>query len=87
MPYVKRDKNNNIVGIFSNPTDDAYEFAESATLYKSESELFKEKRRKEYSKSGVTIDAIIIAMWEGDHSVIDEIESKRQAVKEKYQKP
>jgi len=44
-------------------------------------EIFENQRREEYSKEGVTIAAMVVALWENDPVVIAEIETKRQAVK------
>lgn len=41
-----------------------------------------EDRKKEYP----TTDELIVALWEGDQSVIDALETKRQATKTKYPK-
>jgi len=81
MPYVKRDGTGNIVGIFSNPNDKATEFVENPVLYKSGDDIFEEARRAEYEKEGVTIDKMIVALWENDQGAITALESKRQAVK------
>ena len=81
MPYVKRDESGNIVGIFSNTNANATEFVEDAILYKSPADIFEEARREEYEKEGVTIEAMVVALWEGDQAIINAMEAKRQAVK------
>jgi len=43
-------------------------------------------RQKEYIKEGITIEAMIVALWEGDQSVINAMEDKRQAVKTRVPK-
>ena len=47
-----------------------------------DSKAYIEKRKAEYP----SIEALVVAMWEGDQSKIDELEAIRQAVKEKYPK-
>lgn len=44
-------------------------------------EVFNETRRIEYEKEGITIDDMIVALWEGDQDTINAMEAKRQAVK------
>ncbi len=86
MPYVKRDSSNNIVGIFNNPNDKATEYVEDAVIYKSVTDIFEEARREEYEKEGVTIKAMVVALWENDQTVIAEMEAKRQVVKARIPK-
>jgi len=81
MAYVKRDENGNIVGIFSHSNDSSTEYVENPVLYKSATDIFEEMRREEYIKDGVTIESMVIALWEGDQVIIDAMEAKRQAVK------
>ena len=81
MPYVKRDTSNNIVGIFNHPNDDATEFVEDAVIYKSASDMVDEARREEYEKEGVTIEKMVVALWEGNQDTINAMEAKRQVVK------
>jgi len=81
MPYVKRDDLGNIVGILSHPNDEANELVEDAVLYKSPADIFDDARRQEYEKEGVTIDKMIVALWENDQVAINALEAKRQAVK------
>ena len=81
MSYVKRDNDGNIVGIFSHPNDEATELVKDAVLYKSAVDIFEETRRKEYEKEGVTMEAMVVALWEGDQSTINAMEAKRQSVK------
>jgi len=42
---------------------------------------FEDARKSEYEKEGVSIEAMIVAMWENDPQTIAALEAKRQAVK------
>ena len=42
-----------------------------------------QNRKREYPK----LEELIVALWEGDQSVIDSLEAARQVVKAKYPKP
>jgi len=49
-------------------------------------QVFNETRRTEYEKEGITTDAMIVALWEGDQDTINAMEAKRQAVKARIPK-
>lgn len=48
--------------------------------------IFNKTRREEYEKEGVTMEAMVIALWEGDQATINAMEAKRQAVKARIPK-
>ena len=87
MSYVQRDEDGLIVGVYSRlQLGLAEEFVENATLHKSTADIVDERRREEYEKEGVTMEAMVIALWEGDPATIIAMEAKRQAVKARVPK-
>lgn len=61
----------------------ALENADSEQKAQRDAVAYVEKRKAEYP----SIEELIVAMWEGDQTKIDELEAVRQAIKTKYPKP
>lgn len=61
----------------------ALESADAEQKAQRDAVAYVEKRKAEYP----SIEELIVAMWEGDQTKIDELEAVRQAIKTKYPKP
>lgn len=90
MPYIDRDENNNIIGIFSLKQRDGQEFVDG-DVQLHDSRTYQQKRAEEYPEIGDQLDAIM--KWvagENEIQITAELKSiamECMAVKSKFPKP
>lgn len=73
------------------PSEAAIIAAHNELLAEKEANQYKEKRRVAYDASGVTLDAMLVALWEkimeGDSTEADALQVKRANIKTANPKP
>ncbi len=81
MPYITRNKDNKIIGIFENKQYEGQEFI-AGPVELDDLRDYRQKRASEYPPIGDQLDAL----WAGG-SELEEMRAKIAAIKSKYPKP